>query len=70
MRQEYTAIIKKEEGVWFGWIEEISGVNCQENSYEELMETLTITLKEALAFNRQDALVLAGKGYTEARISV
>ncbi len=51
MQQEYTAVIKNDGKVWFGWIEEISGVNCQENSYEDLIETLKITLKEALEFN-------------------
>jgi len=52
----YTAVIKKEGDWWIGWIEEVPGVNCQEPSREELLETLKITLQEALAFNRQDAL--------------
>ncbi len=39
-----------------GWIEEVPGVNCQEKTIEELRESLKITLKEALEFNRQDAL--------------
>lgn len=44
----YTAVIKKDELWWIGWIEEIPGVNCQENSYDELIESLKITLTEAL----------------------
>lgn len=49
---EYTAVIKQDDIWWYGWIEEIPGVNCQESSYDELIETLKITLREALEFNR------------------
>ncbi len=48
MLQEYRAVIKKDAGWWIGWIEEIPGVNCQEATREELIETLRITLREAL----------------------
>jgi len=34
------------------------------------METLKITLKEALEFNRQDALSAVGSGYLEEKIAV
>lgn len=54
-RRKYTAIIKKEDNWWYGWIEEVPGVNCQEKSYEELLETLKITLKEAIEFYKEDA---------------
>ena len=37
-----------------GWIEEFAGVNCQETTKDELLKSLTITLKEALEFNRQE----------------
>jgi predicted RNase H-like HicB family nuclease len=50
MQNQYTAIIKKDGSWWTGWIEEIPGVNCQEASREELLETLRITLAEALEF--------------------
>ena len=56
MHSEYTAVIKQEDDFWVGWIEEISGVNCQEETREKLMEALSVALKEALALNRQDAL--------------
>jgi predicted RNase H-like HicB family nuclease len=52
----YTAVIKQTEDWWIGWIEEIPGVNCQEVTREALLETLRVTLLEALEFNRQDAL--------------
>jgi predicted RNase H-like HicB family nuclease len=66
----YTAVIKKEGDWWIGWIEEVPGVNCQEPSREELLETLKITLQEALAFNRQDALSAAGNNYQEEKIAL
>ena len=46
---EYTAVIKRDGDWWIGWIEEVSGVNCQEATYEELRETLKVTLEEILA---------------------
>ena len=55
MQNTYTAVIKQDGKWWIGWIEEVPGVNCQEHTREELMETLQITLREALEFNRQGA---------------
>ncbi len=52
MKNEYTLIIKQEGDWWLGWVEEVSGVNCQEKSLDELMESLEDALKEALGFNR------------------
>jgi hypothetical protein len=68
MNLDYTAVIRQVGDFWIGWIEEVPGVNCQEASLEALKETLAITLREALTFNRQDALAAAGTGYTEERI--
>ncbi len=48
MQNEYKAIIKQDAGWWIGWIEEVPGVNCQEATREDLMESLRITLQEAL----------------------
>lgn len=70
MNTEFTAIIKKAGEWWIGWIEEIPGVNCQERTRKELVETLRVTLKEALEFNRQDAIAAVGSGYTEEKIAV
>lgn len=67
---EYTAVIKKEGEWWIGWIEEIQGVNCQESTKEELVESLKITLKEAIEFNRNDAKILAGSNFSEEKIAV
>ena len=57
MHPEYTATIKQEDDCWVGWIEEVSGVNCQEETREKLVESLRVTLKEAIEFNREDALL-------------
>ncbi len=67
---EYTAIIKEAEGWWIGWIEEVPGVNCQERTRDELLETLRITLQEALEQNRADARNAAGAGFEEEPIAV
>ena len=70
MNKEYTAVLKKENDWWIGWIEEVPGVNCQERTREELLETLQTTLKEALYFNRQDALSSAGTDFQEEKIAI
>ncbi len=70
MENEYTVVIKKEGDWWIGWVEEIPGVNCQEKTYDELKETLEITLKEALELNRRDAISSAGSGFREEIIAI
>ncbi len=68
MANEYTAVIKQDGDWWVGWIVEVPGVNCQEPTRRELLETLRLTLAEALEDNRRDALLAAGPGYTTASI--
>ena len=70
MNTQYTAVVKEDSGLWIGWIEEVPGVNCQESSREELLESLRITLREALEFNRSDAIDAAGEGYEEFEIAI
>lgn len=70
MNQTYTAAIKHVAPWWIGWIEEVPGVNCQESSRKALLESLRVTLKEALAMNREDALSAAGGGYEEHPVAV
>ncbi len=70
MKGEYTAVIKKEGEWWIGWIEEIPGVNCQERTREELIESLRVTLEEAIEFNRQEAISAVGSGYEEEKITI
>ncbi len=70
MHNIYTAVIKREDDWWIGWIEEISGVNCQEMTKEKLLETLKITLKEALEMNRAEAMRAAEFDYVEEQLQV
>jgi predicted RNase H-like HicB family nuclease len=70
MNTQYTAVIKQDGHWWIGWIEEVPGVNCQEPTRESLLESLTVTLREALQFNRKDAINAAGEGFEELRIAI
>ena len=70
MQNIYTALIKQEDDWWIGWIEEIPGVNCQEMTKEELLETLKITLKEALEMNRSEAIHAAEFNYFEEQLQI
>jgi hypothetical protein len=70
MHDEFSAVIKQDGKWWIGWIEEIPGVNCQETTHDGLIETLKITLKEALEFNRQEALKAAESNYKEEMVRV
>ena len=69
-KNTYKAIIKKEENWWIGWIQEIPGVNCQEATRQELLDSLQITLSEALELNRLDAIQSAESHYYEEAIFV
>jgi predicted RNase H-like HicB family nuclease len=70
MNQTYTAVVKQDGEWWIGWIEEVPGVNCQERTRGELLDSLRVTLGEALEMNRADARDAAGKGYEELTIDV
>jgi len=68
--KSYTAVVKNEGDWWIGWIEEVPGVNCQEASREELLESLRVTLREAIEFNRSEAIDVAGDDFEELEIAV
>jgi len=70
MKGTYTAVVKKSGKWWIGWVEEVPGVNCQEATREKLMDSLRITLREALEFNRKDAREAAGEGFEEEPIAL
>jgi len=67
---EWTAVVKRTEEWWIGWIGEIPGVNCQEYTREELLRSLGSALSEALEINRQEALAAAGDDYGEEKVVV
>jgi len=66
----YTAVIRQDGPWWIGWVEEIPGVNAQEASRDKLLESLREVLREALEFNRIDALAAAGPGAEELALSL
>ena len=70
MKRTFNAIIKQDDGCWIGWVEEIPGVNSQGKTRVELLKNLRSALKEALEFNREDALAAAKTDYEEEAILV
>lgn len=54
MNNKYSAVVKQDGEFWIGWIKEITGVNCQENSKTDLIDTLRITLSEAIEMNEEN----------------
>ncbi len=70
MKNKFNAVIKQEGDWWVGWIEEVPGVNCQEATKDELLESLRVTLREALEFNRIEAITAAGSNYDEEQIAI
>ncbi|MXV78878.1 type II toxin-antitoxin system HicB family antitoxin [Candidatus Poribacteria bacterium] len=70
MERIYTAQIQHRGEWWIGWVREIPGVNCQERTREELLETLRITLREALEFEAEDALYQSEDNYEVVKIAV
>jgi len=70
VKRSFTAVVKQDEGWWIGWIEEIPGVNSQGKTRAELLKNLRSALKEALEFNREDALAAAKSDYEEQAVLV
>jgi len=70
MPNTYTAVTKQDGSWWIGWIEEVPGVNCQEKTRTKLLESLTITLREALEFNKREAVRAAEPEYSEELVTV
>lgn len=53
MNPTYTAIVKNDGDWWIGWIEEVPGVNAQEKTKADLLQSLREILHEALEFSWQ-----------------
>jgi predicted RNase H-like HicB family nuclease len=70
MANTYTAITMQDGNWWIGWIEEVPGVNCQEKSREDLLDSLKITLKEALGLYRQEATEAVSPGFSEEPLTI
>ncbi len=46
---KYRAVIKKRGDWWIGWLVDLPGVNAQERTKAELIESLTVGVQEMLA---------------------
>ncbi len=66
----FTAVVKQSGPWWIGWIEEVPGVNAQERTRDELLESLKVALREALELNRDEARSAAGSDFSEVRIAL
>ena len=70
MASTFTAVIRQDGPWWLGWVEEVPGVNAQERSRDKLPESLRQVLREALEFNRIEALEAAGPGSEDLALSL
>jgi hypothetical protein len=70
MNTQYSAVVKQECDWLIGWIEEVPGVNCQEPSKQALLESLSVTLRESLELNPDEAISAACEGFEESRIAL
>jgi len=70
MQEIYPAVIKQNGSWWIGLIEEVPGVNCQERTKEALVKSLRETLREAVKFNRHEAIEAAGESFEETAITL
>lgn len=46
---KYRAVVKQSDDWWIGWLLDLPGVNAQERTKEELMESLRIGAEDMLA---------------------
>ena len=46
---KYRAIVKQSDGWWIGWLVDLPGVNAQEKTREEVIDSLRIGAQEMLA---------------------
>jgi predicted RNase H-like HicB family nuclease len=70
MKQTYTAMIQQSDGWWIGWVQEIRGINCQERTQEELLDSLKSAVEDMLELNRDVAIRRAEGEYQTIPISV
>ncbi len=45
---EFRAVVKKTDGWWIGWLVDLPGVNAQERTRGELLESLKIGAEDML----------------------
>ena len=57
----YTAVIQRSGAWWCGWVAEVAGVNGQENSREQLIESLRFALAGAIDKRPEETTLVAGQ---------
>ena len=45
---EFRAVVKKSDGWWIGWLIDLPGVNAQERTRDELLESLRVGAEDML----------------------
>ena len=60
MTASHNVLISRDGPWWVGWVEEIPGLNTQECSSEQLLDTLRVVLCEAHELNREEARQATG----------
>ncbi len=70
MKNDYTAIITKDEDWWLGWIEEIPGANAQEKTREELLISLKEAAKDIIELRHQQFLSELKTDYEEVALAI
>ncbi len=65
MKNEFTAIIKKEGEWWIGWVAEVPGANAQERTRDELLASLQEAVRDILEIRREEARKQAEGDYEE-----
>ena len=70
MKNDYTAIITKDEDWQLGWIEEIPGANAQEKTREELLISLKEAAKDIIELRRQQFLSELKTDYEEVALAI
>ena len=68
MNSRFTAIVQRDGEWWIGWVKEIPGVNAQERTREELMESLSEALADVLELNARQAMESVSGQYQEVAL--
>ncbi len=68
MNSRFTAIVQRDGEWWIGWVKEIPGVNAQERTREELMESLSEALADVLELNARQAMESVSGQYEEVAL--
>ena len=68
MTAQLTAIVRKEEDWWIGWVKEIPGANAQERTREELLASLREAATDIMELNREEARKSCQEEYEEVAL--